>query len=549
MKPRKELQGEFQTKVEKRLEAWEKAGFAERLWAKDFTLWADRPAEIADRLGWLDLPKRMPDKLGRIESFAEEIRSEGFTHVLLFGMGGSSLAPEFFQKTFGNQPGYPELLVLDSTHPAAVAAAEKAVDPDRMFFIVSSKSGTTLETLSFYRYFWDRTGRRTDDPGRRFAAITDPGTPLAALAAEKRFRGLFEADPNVGGRYSALTEFGLVPAAVIGMDIRRILDAAREEAETSLQVNPADAAAGYLLGAALGEIAVKRDKLTLLTSKSLRHFPDWLEQLIAESTGKDGRGIVPVVDEPLLRPEDYGADRVFAGIGLEQDGDRDLESRLDALERLGHPVIRTTLRDLYALGREIFRWEIAVAAAGAVMGIHPFDQPDVELAKSMAKSVMEGGGYGRPEGNDDSVHAGDPERLETALEGWVSQAGTGDYIAVQAFLPPAPEIDRRLRDIRAALLERTKLATTLGYGPRFLHSTGQLHKGGPNTSLFLQLADEPGPDLDVPGTGYSFGTIVRAQALGDYLALKKISRRVLRIDLKSDIGAGLDRILAALHLE
>ncbi|MDW7760595.1 MAG: hypothetical protein SCM96_08150 [Acidobacteriota bacterium] len=538
--------GEFQIKVEKRLEEWEKTGFTGRLRAKDYTLWADRPEEISDRLGWLDLPKRMPEKLGQIESFAEEIRIEGFTHVLLFGMGGSSLAPEFFQKTFGNRPGYPELLVLDSTHPAAVAAAEKAVDLDRTLFIVSSKSGTTLETLSFHRYFWDRAGRLTGDPGRRFAVITDPGTPLAALAAEKRFRGLFEADPNVGGRYSALTEFGLVPAAVIGMDIQRLLDAAREEAETTLQVNPVDVAAGYLLGAALGEIAATRDKLTLLTSKSLRHFPDWLEQLIAESTGKDGRGIVPVADEPLLRPEDYGADRVFAGISLEQDGDRDLESRLDALERLGHPVIRTTLNDLYALGWEIFRWEIAVAAAGSIMGLHPFNQPDVELAKSMARSFMEGGGVGRPEGDENSVPAGDPEHLKTALEGWVSQAGTGDYIAVQAYLPPAPEIDRRLRDIRAALLEKIKLATTFGYGPRFLHSTGQLHKGGPNTGLFLQLVDEPGTDLSVPETDYSFGTIVRAQALGDYLALRKTDRRVLRIDLKSDIESGLDRILAAL---
>jgi transaldolase/glucose-6-phosphate isomerase len=542
--------GEYQPSFEDRLTAWKKEGFSRRLWAKDFTLWADRPtAEIADRMGWLHLPELKPDRLDRLGSFAEEIKSEGFTHAVLLGMGGSSLAPEFFQKTFGNRPGHPELLVLDSTHPAAVSAVETAIDLGRTLFIVSSKSGTTLETLSFYRYFREKVGRTTADPGRRFIAITDPGTPLAALARENGFRRLFEADPEVGGRYSALTDFGLVPAALIGMDIRTLLDRARAAAEDNAPRVPEDAASGLLLGAALGEVTRRRNKLTIFTSSSLGHFPAWLEQLIAESTGKDGKGIVPVADEPAMPSDVYRADRFFVGLALEQDHDRDLEARLDTLQRLGHPVIRIGLPDLYSLGKEIFRWEIAIASAGSVIGINPFNQPDVELAKELARSVMKRGKAAddKADAADEAIPADDAARLVGGLDGWLSSVRPGDYIAVQAFLPPGQGTSRALRDLRLDLLEKTGIATTLGYGPRFLHSTGQLHKGGPNEGLFLQIVHEPDSDLAVPGTDYSFGALIRAQALGDYLALRKTGRRVLRVGLKGDPAAAVGLVRAALR--
>ena len=541
--------GEFQPSFEERLSIWKGTGFAKRLWGKDPTLWADgRAAEITNRLGWLDLPERMRENLDYLESFAEGIQSGGFTHAVLLGMGGSSLAPEFYQKTFGNRPGFPELIVLDSTHPAAVAAVERTVDLDRTLFIVSSKSGTTLETLSFYRYFWDRVGCLTKTPGRRFVAVTDPGTPLAVLARERRFRRLFEAHPDVGGRYSALTEFGLVPAAIIGMDVRKLIDMAWIAAENNAFCVREDAASGYLLGAALGEVARRRNKLTIFTSEPLRHFPSWLEQLIAESTGKEGKGIVPVADEAPVPPEYYGGDRVFVGLDLEQDRDRDLEARLNALQQLGHPIIRISLKDLYSLGGEIFRWEVAVASAGSVIGIHPFNQPDVELAKELARSVMKGGqGLDRgEEAGVKTVPAANVIGLKAAFKAWASSARPGDYIAIQAFLPPSPEASQALDEIRLDLLERTKLATTLGYGPRFLHSTGQLHKGGPNEGLFLQIVHEPEPDLAVPETDYSFGTLLRAQALGDRLALGKKGRRVLRVGLTGDPRTGLSRMRMAL---
>ncbi len=541
--------GTYPAGFEKLLAAWKREGFSRRLWARDFNLWANSPAEITNRLGWLDLPELMRGKLDGLEAFADEVRSDGFRQAVLFGMGGSSLAPEFFQKTFGNRPGSPELIVLDSTHPAAVAAVETAVDWERTLFIVSSKSGTTLETLSFHRYFWEKAERLTDSPGRRFIAITDSGTPLAALAREKQFRKCFESHPGVGGRYSALTEFGLVPAALIGMDIRRLLEEARAAAEANAPDIPEDSAPGVLLGAALGEATKETNKLTILTSRSLSHFPAWLEQLIAESTGKDGKGIVPVADEPSISPDGYGGDRIFVGLSLKPDQDRDLDSRLRELERKGHPVIRIDLEDIYSIGREIFRWEIATAAAGSAIGIQPFNQPDVELAKELARAVMERG-KGEADKTDASVEtipADSSVRLKENFEAWLSSSLPKDYLAIQAFLPPRTETSLSLEGLRLDLLEKTRLATTFGYGPRFLHSTGQLHKGGPDEGLFLQLVDEPGFDLAVPGTDFTFGGLVRAQALGDYLALRKKGRRVLRVGMKGGQGTAVDQVRAALR--
>jgi len=537
--------GEIQALADARLASWKKMNFSRRLWSKDTSLWSNRPtADISNRMGWLDLPDLMRRKIEPLTSFAGEVKAEGFTHAVLLGMGGSSLAPEFYQKAFGNAPGFPALRILDSTHPAAVLSVERDIDISHALFIVSSKSGTTIETLSFFRYFWNKIGGLTNTPGRRFVAITDPGTPLAALAKEKTFRRLFEAPLDVGGRYSALTDFGLVPAALIGMDVRLLLDQARVSARANALSVKEDCASGFILGAALGEAAKSRNKLTILTSPSLRAFPDWLEQLIAESLGKDGRGIVPVTDEPPVPPSGYGKDRLFVGLRLEEDHDRELEDRLSALENLGHAVIRIDLNGIYSLGQEIFRWEIAAAAAGAALGIHPFNQPDVELAKELARNVMKQGKAAGPKtaGAEDTILAHDDGSLRPALKNWLSSARPGDYFAIQAYLSPGGELSASLRALRRNLLERTNLATTFGYGPRFLHSTGQLHKGGPNEVLVLQIVDEPAEDLAFPETDYSFGALIKAQALGDDLALRKKERRVLRIDLGNDGAAGLERL-------
>jgi len=549
MNPSKNLQ-EFETRVEERLSSWKKMNFSRRLWDKDPTLWASpQTPGITDRLGWLNLPELMFDKIPEMEAFAENVKAEGFTHVVLLGMGGSSLAPEVFQRTFGNKNGFPELIVLDTTHPVAVNSLEKRLDLDRSLFLVSSKSGTTVEPLSFFRYFWNKVGQSTKTPGRHFVAITDPGTPLASLARERNFRRIFLAYPEVGGRYSALTEFGLVPAALIGVDIRQLLASARQAVENNAFNVPEDEALGIVLGAALGETAKRRDKLTIFTSSSLAGLPDWLEQLIAESTGKDGKGIVPVVNEPSVPPHEYGKDRLFVSLALVSDQAAEIEARMKALEKAGYPAIQISLKDKASLGQEIFRWEIAVAAAGAVLGINPFNQPDVDLAKELARQAM----AERKEktlkaaGIPDAISAADIQELRPALESWKDLSQPGDYIALQAYLPPTEKITQALQSLRFDLLKRLKVATTLGYGPRFLHSTGQLHKGGPNEALVLQLVDEPALELEVPETDYSFNTLIRAQALGDYQALKQRGRRVLRLNLKHDVLGGLERVRALLR--
>jgi len=540
--------GEHQPAFDARLAAWKKMKFSRRLWSKDDSLWADRPlTEITNRMGWLNLPELQHEKLEMFASFAAEVKAEGCTHVVLLGMGGSSLAPEVFQKIFVNNPGFPQLLVLDSTHPAAVRAVAERIDLARTLFVVSSKSGTTLEPLSFFRFFWARVSRLDNIPGRRFIAITDPGTPLAAMARERQFRRLFEAPPDLGGRYSALSDFGLVPAALIGMDVHLLLDRAWLAAENNAFCVPEDTAPGFRLGAALGELAKDKDKLTILTSEALAAFPDWLEQLIAESTGKQGKGVVPIVNEPFIPPANYGRDRIFVGMQLAHD--YKLDDRLTELEKLGHPVIRINLQDVYSLGQEIFRWEIAIASAGAVLGIHPFNQPDVELAKELAREAMSKREKSERQTSThlDAVSGDDIKALSSALAGWLAQAQPQDYVAIQAYLNPDAETTRSLQNLRLALLKKNRLATTLGFGPRFLHSTGQLHKGGRNEGLFLQILDQPGQDVDIPETDFSFGQLIHAQAHGDYQALQQKKRRVLRVDLKGDILSGIKQIQQAIE--
>jgi transaldolase / glucose-6-phosphate isomerase len=539
--------GILSSAVDKRLGEWQKIGFNRRMWAKDPTLWAPAGTpEITNRLGWLHLPEIKVEQVNDLLAFREQIKTEGFTHAVVLGMGGSSLAPEVYQETFGNGPGYPKLHVLDSTDPQAVRNMESSIDLDHTLFIVSSKSGTTLEPNSFFFYFWDLVSERSDTPGCQFVAITDPGTTLQKLGDQHKFRRMFLANSEVGGRYSALTHFGLVPAAVIGVDLNRLLDRAWTMQEACASCVPEAQSPGLALGAILGESALAgRDKVTFLASKSIRQLPSWLEQLIAESTGKEGKGIIPIADEePFAPPETYGKDRIFVQLKLESDTDNGAENQLKALQSLGHPVVRIKLSELADIGQEFFRWEVAIAGAGAALGIHPFNQPDVQLAKDLAHTAMTKGIAGLP-GADSVPKAIDvrskPELAE-ALSRWLGSARPGDYIGIDAYIPPSAATTATLQQLRLALRDRTKLATMLGYGPRFLHSTGQLHKGGPNTGLFLQIIDDPDLNLAVPQTNYTFDQVIRAQALGDLIALQQRGRRVIRVQIGKDTANALERL-------
>jgi transaldolase/glucose-6-phosphate isomerase len=524
--------------VSERVERWQRESVGRRIWDKDHTVWVASPVpELTDRLGWLSMPERMPKEVAQWTAFADEIRADGLTHVVLLGMGGSSLAPEVFEATFGHRDGYPELIVLDSTHPDAVRRVDRQVDPQKTLFVVSSKSGTTGETNSFFKYFWARF--RDGQAGPHFIAITDPGTPLERLARERGFRAVFNAPSDIGGRYSALTPFGLVPATLIGVEVQALLARAACMAQASAPDVPVAENPALLLGAALGELArAGRDKLTFLVEPAMASFPAWLEQLIAESTGKNDQGIVPVADEGPWPPDAYGSDRVF--VTLEMAGQGSVATTAKTLEQQGHPVIRVRLKDRLDLGQEFFRWELATAAAGAVLGIQPFDQPDVQVAKDLARRAMEETGTA---GTGGVGPLGDATGWAEALASWIGTARPGDYVALHAYLAPRPEVTDLLQQLREALGRPRRLATTVGYGPRFLHSTGQLHKGGPNSGLFLQLTDEPGEDLEVPETNYTFGELIAAQAAGDAMALGQRGRRLLRISVGQDVEGGLRRLV------
>jgi transaldolase/glucose-6-phosphate isomerase len=531
---------QFQQQVMDRLSRWKAQDFMGRLRAKDPALWSPASGgEIRNRLGWLTLPSRMRSRVKEFEAFSEEVRADGFSHIVLCGMGGSSLAPEIFQASFGNAVGYPELILADSTHPRAVESVGRNVELDQTLFVISSKSGTTIETRSLFYHFWKIIGLRRKDPGRQFVAITDQGTPLHTLGQERKFRRIFLAPSDVGGRFSAFSDFGLVPSALIGMDIDQLLEKAELMEERCTDGVMEERMFCLYLGAALGEMSAEKDKMTVLTSGSLSRFPHWLEQLVAESLGKEGKGIFPVIDEPRIRVNDYSSDRFFVSFLLEDDRDGDLSDHLKRIEMSGHPTIRIDLKNVYGLAQEIFRWEMAVAAAGSVLGVDPFNQPDVELSKKLAlKAMQEGRGSGLEEVERDTFCAGE-ERTAAAFSSWISQAKLGHSFTVQAFLPPTPQVSKALQSLRRKMLKNTGLAGAVGFGPRFLHSTGQLHKGGPDTGLFLQLVDAPGLLLEVPETDFSFNALIQAQAWGDFLALKERNRRVFRIDLGRDPAAGI----------
>ena len=521
--------GESDGVVRRRVESWLAEDVPARLLAHDPTIWFDGPVEeLGNRLGWLELPATPEDVLGDWAGFGEAEREAGIARVVVLGMGGSSLAPEVFERTFGTGRF---LSVLDTTHPDTVRGVAAGLDPERTLFVVSSKSGSTIETRTLMEYFWEWTGRDGRDAGRHFVAVTDPGSSLDRLAKARRMHRIFRTPPEVGGRYSALTAFGLIPAALSGVDIRQLVARARRAAD--LLTEPERSVPLLSLAAALGHLALAgRDKLTLVTSPGIRSFPDWVEQLVAESTGKHGQGVVPVLGEELRSPGAYGDDRFFVGLLLEEDRGGDLDRQLTELGESGHPVAVIRLRDVYDLGFEIFRWEVAVALCGAVLGINPFDQPDVQLAKQMAQAAIEGGGgLSDVLGRLPTTRAVDEP--DGTLRDWLPR-GAPTYLCVQAFLPPTRAAREELDRLRQVLAETTGCATTAGFGPRFLHSTGQLHKGGPSAARFIQLVGGVDQDAEIPGESISFGDLVSAQADGDAAALLERGREVVRLWVSSD---------------
>jgi len=500
------------TAVEARLRRLDADGVIARIWGRDPTVWSPDPGapELADRLGWLDLPAAMDDAAGRAVALADDVRRT-CARVVLCGMGGSSLAPEVLWRTFGARDGYPKLVLLDSTHPAAVRAAAPAETLARTIFLIASKSGTTIETASFEECFWERTGHR----GAAFIAVTDPGTALATRAATRGYRTVL-SPADVGGRFSALSPFGLVPAALMGIDPHVLLARARAAAEDCRQ--PAGANAAARLGVLMAEGALQgRDKLTLLLDDRLAGFGLWVEQLVAESTGKHGRGVLPVVGEWPDELTGKERDRVFVLRGLAAGSDAPLPRAAERLAMHGGPVDAAWLDDPFALAAEFFRWEFATAVAGAVLEVNPFDQPNVAESKANTARVLRSSGAAAPADSPAAVHD------------WIAAVRGGDYAAVMAYLPPSPETDARLATLRRALARRTGVPVTIGYGPRFLHSTGQLHKGGPPRGHFLQIADTAGDDLPIPGAAYGFGRLIAAQADGDREALRARGRPVLRV--------------------
>ena len=478
-------------------------GLAARIWAKDASLWGPGDDDPAERLGWLTLPTTMRAEIPRLRSFGDAVAGEGIESVALLGMGGSSLAPEVFQRVLGSASGHPELVVMDSTHPAQVRAAREKLNLERTLFIVSSKSGGTIETMSLYRYF-----RSQIDDGSHFIAITDPGTSLTKLAVDEGFRDTFENPPDIGGRFSALSLFGLVPAALIGVDLDTLLTRAERMAQSCRQ--PDEENPGVVLGSAIAERAQEsRDKLTFLISDAMAPFGDWVEQLLAESTGKHGKGIAPIVGEPPVKPASYGSDRTF--VHLRVRGDHTHDGFVDDLAEAGHPAITLDAGEPVDIGAEMFRWEFATAVAGAVLGINAFDQPDVEAAKRAGRAILEGG---------DEIEFPD-EDPATYFEG----AEAGELAALLAFAPMSDEHHGLIADLRLRLASRG-VSTLSGFGPRYLHSTGQLLKGGPAGVRALVVLDEPEGDVPIPGSEHGFRRLITAQALGDADAMRDAGRSV-----------------------
>jgi transaldolase / glucose-6-phosphate isomerase len=559
----------FDNEVKKTLDDWSSAGKMRRLWARDATLWTN--TDESKWLGWLGVTEDQMAHANQLVQIGNEVKAQKFTHALLLGMGGSSLCPEVLSKTFGKVNGYPELHVLDSTDPAEIKATESKIDVKRTLFIVSSKSGTTLEPNIFKEYFFERAKQASgaDKAGKQFIAITDPGSKLEEVAAKDKFRHVFHGVPSIGGRYSALSDFGLVPGAILGIDVRKFLDRTEEMVEACASSVPVKENPGAVLGAILGTLAKNgRDKVTLTTSPGVSDLGAWLEQLLAESTGKQGKGLIPVDREEIGPPEVYGNDRVFAYVRLESAPDQSQDAKVAALEKAGHPVVRMSLRDTYDLGQSFFRWEIATAVAGSIIGINAFNQPDVEASKVATRnltdeyektgslpaeqSILEESGIKLFADDKNAAAlasaAGNDKSLASYVRAHLARIKAGDYFATLAYVEMNDANEASLQKIRHAVRDKKRVATCLGFGPRFLHSTGQAYKGGPNSGVFMQITCDDAVDLPVPGQKYTFGIVKAAQARGDFAVLAERNRRALRVHLGKDVQAGLaqlDKIVRA----
>jgi transaldolase / glucose-6-phosphate isomerase len=546
---------------------WKAGGKMQRLWQRDATLWTGD--DEANWLGWLDITEEQIARRVALRNLAKEVWSAGFKDVLLLGMGGSSLCPEVLRMTFGEIAGYPDLHVLDSTDPAQVKAFENKIDIARTLFIVSSKSGSTLEPNIFKQYFFEKTKQvvGASKAGSHFIAITDPGSKMQQVAEGDRFRHIFFGKPSIGGRYSALSNFGMAPAAVMGIDTKKFLDRSLEMVQAcgpavAIEENP-----GAMLGIILGTAARSgRDKVTIITSPDISDLGAWLEQLLAESTGKVGKGIIPVDREQLAAPEVYGNDRVFAYVHTQHGIDVKQDAKLTALEKAGHAVLRISMADIYDLGAEFFRWEIATAVAGSIIGINAFNQPDVEASKIATrnltseyektgslpaeKPVMEDGGIKLFTDEKNAAElakaAGADKSLAGYLKAHLGRIKTGDYFALLGFIQMDAEHEKTLQTIRHAVRDKKHVATCLGFGPRFLHSTGQAYKGGPNSGVFLQVTCDDALDLPVPEQKYTFGVVKTAQARGDFQVLAERGRRALRVHLH-DVESGLATLAGAMQ--
>jgi transaldolase/glucose-6-phosphate isomerase len=557
---------EMKAACENELEAWRKDGRIRRLWAGDTSLWTE--TDENKWLGWLQVVDQEIDDVGRLQSFAADVKQRGFSDVVLLGMGGSSLGPEVLSESFGRQHGWPRFHMLDSTDPAQIKTLEKAVDLGKTLFIVSSKSGSTLESNIFMDYFFDRVAaqRGEDKAGGHFVAVTDPGTSLHRRAKQLGFAFIFDGVRSIGGRYSVLSKFGLVPAAAAGLDVKRILATTQSmQLACGPDVPPAENP-GVQLGIALGIAATRfgRDKVTIIASPGIADFGAWLEQLLAESTGKRGRGLIPLAGEPVAAPGNYGGDRFFAYLELEGHADPSQREAVAGLEQAGHPVVRIRVKDIWHIGQEFFRWEIATAVAGAIIGIDPFDQPDVEASKLKTSELTEA--YEKTRSlptqepmfreNGIALYA-DPRNAaelgrHNTLTGYLKShfgrvaAGekSGDYVALLAYIERNEAHTQTLTKMRGRIRDKTHAATCLGYGPRFQHSTGQAYKGGPNSGVFLQITCDDRADIDVPDHSYSFGVVKAAQARGDLDVLVERDRRALRVHI-NDVNSGLPELLRA----
>lgn len=531
----KSFPGVLEGSVESEIARLAKEDTVRRLWAGDHTLWGTVPDDISNRLGWLTVTDEMRRRTGELTNFADEIRRDGYSRVVLLGIGGSSLAGEALCRTFNKAAGYPEFSILDSTLPGSIQATADSIEPENTLFLVSSKSGTTMEPIFLYRYFRKLVEKNNNGgAGRNFLAITDPGSPLVSLSKQAKFRKIFLNSPNIGGRFSVLSYFGLLPGALSGIDIEKIIHRA-DETRRACSAAGGRENPGLHMGAIIGAAARNgRDKLTLITSRSLEGFGNWVEQLLAESTGKQKKGVIPVIGEPLVSPGLYGQDRLFVQIRLEGDENGAADNAVNQLKAYGHPVVILPMQDRFDIGGQFFLWEFATAVAGSIIGVNPFDQPDVNGAKDTTGALL----YQYIQRNKlpRSLQNSPPDRLFDYI-------APGRYVGLMAFFPETDHSNQIIKDIRRTMLEKYGVATTLGYGPRFLHSTGQLHKGGPDCGIFLQLTASRDNDISIPGLPYTFGEVADAQSQGDFQALQRLGRIVVNQNLNQDGLAALKTLV------